>query len=233
MNLFKYLIRAIANKYNQKICQREYEGQKWHINERPIEFRFVFQQLTNIMPTTVLDVGAGTTSLPHMIHNCGFVVTAIDNIKDYWPNGMVNRHFYVINDSILNIKITKQFDFVTCISVLEHIDDHRTAMRSLFSLVVPKGYLLLTFPYNERNYVKNVYSLPEASYGKDLPYICQVYSRKQIDDWLLTNGGRIMKQEYWEIFSGNFWTFGERLRVPSQVDLIQKHHLTCILIQKE
>jgi SAM-dependent methyltransferase len=231
LRFIKSTVQALGNKYNEKVCHKEYETQKWHINERPIEFRFVFEQLTNIMPTTVLDVGTGTTALPHMIYNCGFVVTAIDNIEDYWPNGMVNRHFYVINDNILDTKITKRFDFITCISVLEHIVDHRKAVRSLFSLLVPGGHLALTFPYNESNYLKNVYSLPESSYGKDLPYICQIYSRSQIDDWLSDSGGRIITQEYWEIFSGNYWTFGKHIPRPHQVDVNKKHHLTCVLVQ--
>ena len=35
-----------------------------------------------------------------LLASCGYVVTAIDNIRDYWPNGMVNRHWHVQNDDI-------------------------------------------------------------------------------------------------------------------------------------
>jgi hypothetical protein len=28
---------------------------------------------------------------------CGFVVTAIDNVRDYWDHGMVNRHWTVLD----------------------------------------------------------------------------------------------------------------------------------------
>ena len=92
----------------------EYDRQTFsHLNERPIEFSFVFKQLTNLWPKIVLDVGTGKTALPVMMKNCGLLVTAIDNIKDYWDYGMVNRHYHIIDDDIQNTKIKQKFDVIT------------------------------------------------------------------------------------------------------------------------
>lgn len=227
------LLHNFGKWYCQTISRKEYESQSFRkINERPIEYRFVFQSLLRTCPTTLLDVGTGTTALPNVIKTCGFVVTSIDNIYDYWPKGMFNRHFHVIHDDITKTKITKKVDFITCVSVLEHIHNFHAAVNSMFSLLNIGGFLVLTFPYNEKKYIRNVYKLPEAGYGQDAPYACQVFSRKEINKWLKLNNGIILEQEYWEVFAGDFWTFGQHLYPPRQVEKHHKHHLTCLLIQK-
>jgi len=139
----------------------------------------VLRWLSKICPVEVLDVGSGGSSWPHLMANCGFQVTAIDKIKEYWKGGFFNRHYYVINDDITRPKITKQFDLITCISVLEHIPNHKDAVSGMFRLLKPGGHLVLTFPYNERQYIDDIYKLPDAGYGRDYPFICQVLSRSK------------------------------------------------------
>jgi len=234
MRALKFLVHKLGKWYLDKICKREYESQCFQgVNERLVEYRFVFQSLLLTAPRYVLDVGTGVTSLPHILRTCGFEVTAIDNIRDYWPKGMFNRHYYVINDDIKNTRITKKFDLITCISVMEHIKNHEAAIKSMFALLNPGGHIVLTFPYNEKNYIENVYKMQGAGYGQDYPYICQVYSRVELDKWLRENSGKIAEQEYWQIFTGEYWTFGEQLHIPRQVSKDEKHQLTCILISKE
>lgn len=202
-----------------------------HINERTIEYGFVFDNLTKLMPKTILDVGTGTTALPHVMQNCGFIVTAIDNFRDYWSKRICNRHFYIIEDDILNPKIDQRFDLITCISVLEHIPESNEAVKSMSNLLTKDGYLVLTFPYNENLYVNNIYTHPDASYGKDAPYICQVYSRSEIDNWLKNSPLELIKQDYWQVFSGRLWTLGERIIPPKRVSIYEPHHLTCVLFK--
>ena len=202
------------------------------ISERSIEFGFAFRWLSKICPAKVLDVGSGTSSWPHIVADCGFHVTAIDKIKGYWKGNFFNRHYYIINDDITKPKITEQFDLITCLSVLEHIRNHEDAINGMFRCLKPGGYLVLTFPYNEKKYVDNVYKLPDAGYGQDYPFICQVFSQKQIDAWLKNKPGKIIDQEYYEVFSGDLWTFGERIYPPRKVEKEQRCHLTCIVIQK-
>jgi SAM-dependent methyltransferase len=202
------------------------------MNERPVEWRFLFDQLSKITPESVLDVGSGNTAVPHMLRNCGFVVTAADNIKDYWKEDVFNRHYYILNDDITRTKIENTFDVVCCISVLEHIAACDEAVRNMSLLLRPAGHLLLTFPYNDTIYCRNVYDLPGAGYGKGFPFICQVFSRADLDRWSAEYGLTLVCQEYWQIFTGDLWTFGTRLYPPREVTRAERHHLTCVALRK-
>lgn len=230
-NLF---FKRLFSSYIKKVCKEDYENQKFiGLNERSVEYRFVFQHLSEKCPIRVLDIGTGTTALPHLMRTCGFVVTATDNVRDYCPNGMLNRHFHIIDDDITNTRLTQQFDFITCVSVLEHIKNHSAAVKSMFSLLKSDGYLVLTFPYNESHYVENVYTLLGSNAkGKNIPFITQAFSRNELDDWLTLNRGKILEQEYWRFFTGEYWTVGERVLPPLKVSKDEKHQINCLLIQK-
>jgi SAM-dependent methyltransferase len=232
--VIKKLVRAMGRAYIRELCRKEFATQSFsHVNERPVEYRFVFQHLSTTTSMKLLDVGTGTTALPQLLRNCGYLVTSIDNIRDYWKESdFTNRHFHVIDDNIIMSSLEERFDFITCISVLEHIPQHDRALDSMFSLLNPGGFIALTFPYNESNYIENVYMLPGSGYGRDLSYVCQAYSRVQLDRWLARNGGKLIDQEYWQMFTGEYWTSGERLRPPVQVDRDERHQLTCVLLQK-
>jgi 2-polyprenyl-3-methyl-5-hydroxy-6-metoxy-1,4-benzoquinol methylase len=234
LTLAKSVVHAFGTRYIKKLCDAEYRGQKkTRKNERSIEYRFVFENLTELRPEKCLDVGSGTTALPHLIRNCGYLVTAVDNIVDYWPEGMVNRHFHVVHDDITRTRLSEKFDFITCISVLEHIKDHAGAMRSMLSLLNPGGHLVLTCPYSESEYIENCYDLAGSSYGKGSAYACQAFSRKELSHWIMAGSASIAKQEYWEFFTGKHWTVGEVLPHPRRVTATGSHQLTCVLIKKD
>jgi SAM-dependent methyltransferase len=227
------LIRKLGGLYIQRVCRAEFLSQQFGgINERPVEYRFVFEQLTQAFPRTVLDVGTGTTALPQLMRTCGFLVTAIDNIRDYWSNGMVNRHYHVLDDDILDPKVRGPFDFVTCVSTLEHIRDPARAVRMMLSLLKPEGRLVLSFPYNERQYVENVYALPGSIGADKYPFITQVFSRRELDGWLRDNHVQVVAQEYWRYFDGPFWTIGERVVPPARVQADELHQISCVALVK-
>lgn len=226
-------VKKLLNFYVQWKCRKEFESQTFtRFNERPIEFGFLFRKLGEIYPRTILDVGTGTSALPHVMRKCGFLVTATDNVRDYWHSGMFNRHYHVIDDDITDTRLSDTFDLITCISVLEHIQEPDDAVRNMFSLLKPNGHIILTFPYNERSYVRNVYELPGSSYGKEAPYITQSYSRSELGRWLEENEGTIVDQEYWQFWEGDHWTVGKQLIPPRRVIADDKHQHTCILIRK-
>jgi SAM-dependent methyltransferase len=231
----KQIVHRAGRAYIDGVCKSEFESQKFtRWNERPIEFRFVFEQLTRLIGSakTVLDVGTGTTALPHLMRNCGFLVTATDNVRDYWPSGMVNRHYHVIDDDITATRMRETFDVVTCVSVLEHIKDFRAAVSSMASLLAAGGHLILTCPFHESEYCGNVYDLPDSSYGKGMPYVCQSYSRRELDEWTASNGLEVVTQEYWRCFSGKLWTCGSPVAPPERTGPVEAHQLTCLLLRK-
>lgn len=233
LRIAKNLTKFLGRLYIERINTEEFANQSFgRFNERPVEFGFVFRKLAELYPRTVLDVGTGTTALPSLIRNCGCLVTATDNVRDYWPSGMTNRHYCVIDDDITATKLTGNFDLVTCVSVLEHITEPDAAVKNMISLLNPGGHLILTFPYSETTYVRNVYELPGSSYGRGLPYITQSYSRLDLDRWLASSGAKISDQEYWQCWSGNHWTVGEQVIPPRKVSIRDRHQLTCVLIER-
>jgi SAM-dependent methyltransferase len=231
--MLKQIVHKLGREYIRKVNKSNAEAQKFKKhNERSIEYRFVFEAITQFRPVHVLDVGTGDTALPSLLANCGCIVTAIDNIRDYWPSGMHNKHWYVLDDDILHPSIKDKFDLITCISVIEHIEDHRRAFTSMSRLLRPSGHLLLTTPYSERHYVPDVYKLPGAAYGQDAPYICRSTSRSELDDWIVGSGLKIVDQEYWRLWSGNVWTQGDFLPLPQKTNADNPHQLTCLLFEK-
>ncbi|NLH44832.1 MAG: class I SAM-dependent methyltransferase [Acholeplasmataceae bacterium] len=230
-NQFKRILNLLPPQF---ICWLEFNRQSLtHFNERAIEYAFVFRCLQSLYPQKILDVGAGTTALPHLMSTCGCHVTATDNKKDYWPSGTYNRHFHVKNDDIADSKLTEKFDLITCISVLEHIQNHDDAMHNIFNLLNPQGHLILTFPYSENKYINNVYKLAGSNaLGKKISYITQSFSKNELTNWLQNNHGKIIEQEYWQCWSGDYWTLGDQKIPPLKVSFEQKHQLTLLLIQK-
>lgn len=229
----KSLLKRILNFGSTVLCRREFRRQSFvRFNERPVEYAFLFRHLAQICPRKVLDVGTGITALPHLIRNCGCLVTAIDNIRDYWPTGMLNRHYHVIDDDITRLKLSGEFDLIACISVLEHIENADAAIKNIFTRMAPNGYLVLTCPYTEREYIKNVYELPGSIYGQAASFICQSYSRSDLDRWMKNNNGIIVEQEFWQFWDGPCWTVGNQIVPPRRTDGDALHQLTCLLIQK-
>ncbi|HWG46295.1 MAG TPA: class I SAM-dependent methyltransferase [Gemmataceae bacterium] len=231
--LLKKTIHRIGRAYVQRIVRGEAEEQPKRFNERAIEYRFVFQSASRLCPQKVLDVGTGQSALPALLRICGIVVTASDNVTDYWPEGMYNRHWHVVDDDITKSNLPGGYDMVTCISVLEHIRDHRAAVQEMFRLLSPGGHLLLTCPYTENEYVDNVYDLLDVRLEyRNLPYGCRSYSRRELEEWLSLTGGSIAEQEFWRIETSRVHGLGEWLYPAVQVSREESHQLTCLLLHK-
>ena len=227
-----HLYNFIGAKYLSPILKSEQRKRPFPvINERASEYSFTFRYLQKLCIGKILDIGSGKSSWPHLLSTCGFDVKAIDKMDDYW-NSYFNRHYKIQNDDITNPKTKEKFQFATCISVLEHIPDHRTAVINIHGLLETNGYLVLTFPYNENVYNKDIYKHPDAGYGRNANFITQVFSRKEINDWLSDTSFEIIDQEYYKVFTGAMWTIGERVIPCVQTTSSELHHLTCILLQK-
>lgn len=178
-------------------------------------------------------MGTGNTALPALLRTCGAVVTASDNVTDYWPDGMFNRNWLVEDDDITKSKLHGPYELVTCISVLEHIEEHRAAVREMFRLLSPGGHLIVTCPYTESEYVDNVYELPDAREGyRNASYICRSYSRQQLEEWTSDSEATVIVQEFWRIEAGRVHAVGDWIFPAVQVERNDPHQLTCLLMQK-
>ena len=202
------------------------------LNERPVELRFVFSVLAETYPKSILDVGSGTTALPSLMRGCGSHITAIDNIRDYWPSGQINLHYYVMDDDITDTHLKGGYDVITCISVLEHIERYDKAVANMFRLLNENGRLLMTFPYTDKAFVDNVYELPGATLGQSACYKTHSFCHENLDSWLRENNGVLVKQEFWQFWKGRAWSVGSQLIPPRQVTQNEQHQLTCLLMRK-
>ena len=229
--IIKSILGNLINKILAIQLLNEFNNQKFSaINERPIEYNFLFKMLTINKIHTIVDIGTGKSPLPKLLSNCGYIVDSIDNIKDYWPKGMMNKHYHVIDGDITNIEIIKKFDLVTCISVIEHIENYESAVESMAKMTKKNGYLLITCPYTENNYCPDVYkNIDSSQYLKNIPFKTQSYSRNTLPDLIIKNGLTIVEQEYWQFYTGNYWTCGDQLPIPIKVNKDNRHQLTCIL----
>jgi len=234
MNILKAAIHRAGQAYIRKICDSDFRHQDYVVhNERPIEYGFALRALSENQPRNVLDVGTGTTAWPHLMRNCGYVVTAIDNVHDYWPERMTNRHWTVLDVDILNLNgnlAHNFFEAITCISVLEHIEDHRKAVQNMVRLLSPGGILILTTPYSHYHPYPNVYKHPNALYGQGEPYICRSSSKEELNQWLF-NGLLLEKRELWKLFTGDIWATGQRCTWQIATE-DEPHQLGCFVFRK-
>ena len=234
MSILKAAVHRAGGWYLQRLCAAEFKAQAFTVhNERSIEYRFALQSLGELQPRTVLDVGSGITAWPHLLRGCGYLVTAIDNVRDYWPKGMRNRHWTVLDVDILEPagKLPGNFEAITCISVLEHIVDHVRAVRNMAGLLAPGGVLILTTPYAHRHPYPNVYRHPDALYGQDAPYICRSSSEAELSQWLAA-GLTLVRRELWRLFTGPVWATGRRCEWTLAASDGEPHQLGCFVLRK-
>jgi 2-polyprenyl-3-methyl-5-hydroxy-6-metoxy-1,4-benzoquinol methylase len=214
------------------VLKEECERQR-SMNERPIEFRYALNAIVASGAESILDVGPGITAWPALLANCGYQVTAVDQIESYWRRQIFrNRHWKIEEHDITTPFRGPSFDAVTCISTLEHIPNHRDAVRVMLSALNPRGVLVITVPWNEKRYYHNAYDLPEAGYGRGAAYITQIYSPAELEQWLQDSRAELVDQEFYKAFTGALWTVGERIRPPVKVQRGEQHQLTCMTLRQ-
>ncbi|HEY1261905.1 MAG TPA: class I SAM-dependent methyltransferase [Terriglobales bacterium] len=233
---YAHLLNRVAGPVTRHLLRAEYHAQRADPlgpNERPVEYSSALEALALSSEQDVLDVGPGTSPWPALLATCGYHVTAIDEMLQYWGGRLVNRHFHVIHDNILSPKLKSKFGIITCISTLEHIPHHRAAIIGMAGLLREAGILVLSFPYNENRYIPDAYALPEANgYGAHANYVCQVYDRETVHSWCESAALSVESQRYFQVFRGKYWACGARLRPAREVRVSEPHHLTVLALRK-
>jgi 2-polyprenyl-3-methyl-5-hydroxy-6-metoxy-1,4-benzoquinol methylase len=232
--IFVGLVNKLSQLLINRITYQEFVAPVFdRLNERPVEYAFVFESIAKYYPKSILDIGTGLTALPHLMANCGIKVTAIDNIRDYWTANMLNRHYWVNNDDITNLKLNRKFEMIVCVSTLEHIELSDLAIKNMVGRLTDMGKLVLTFPYNEKNGVANVYKL-KGTNATELPkYATRAFCRQDLKRWEKDNQIKVIEQSYWDFFSGDYWTVGKMELPPKKVNSTSKHHITTIVFEKK
>lgn len=96
-------------------------------------------------PGRVLDLGAGTGSWTCRLTGTGYTVTPVDRDPDDW--GLSRRMLLIRN---LNCEFSEglggPFDAISCLEVIEHLENPWLFLRECRKLVSPQGIILLTTP---------------------------------------------------------------------------------------
>jgi SAM-dependent methyltransferase len=92
----------------------------------------------------VLDLGAGSGALAERLQAARFGVTAAD-IKNYFE---LNTEFVELdfNDPAFDQKLSVEFDLITSVEVIEHLENPTAFLRSICRLLKPNGVAILTTP---------------------------------------------------------------------------------------
>ena len=135
----------ISGSFRFKIMYWAYRLTGWHIRHR--EWDFVLDYLPKLgkwQNVYVLDVGTARTLFCHELVARGYRLVGVDleQYRGRYPG-------YFVCDDIRN-KTFEDFDFVVCISVLEHIEFNQSrALESMVNSLRVGGRLILTIPTRE------------------------------------------------------------------------------------
>lgn len=214
------------------VLAREAGRQRGEINEGAVQYPIALATLLERHARDVIDVGTGLSAWPKLLSDCGFRVTAVDEFFHYWGSRPFNRHFLVRHEDITSPRMPQRFDALTCLNVMMAIENDSAAIGGMVELVRPGGTIVLSFPYNETHAVQNVYALSGSSYGHDYRFACRIYTRSDIDRWLESFPLTLDAQRLFEMFTGELWTFGHRIR-PRPVDPSEPHHFTTLVLSRQ
>ncbi|MEK7083515.1 MAG: class I SAM-dependent methyltransferase [Patescibacteria group bacterium] len=135
--------------------QRRFLGGRRLVNERVIEYPYIFQRLKP--NSVVLDIGCTSSRLPIQLASLGHEVHALDLLE--YPFVHPNFHFHKAN--LFEWKPDRQFDSIILLSVIEHFglgiygdakmagDKDKEAIERITSWLKPHGQLLVTTTYGK------------------------------------------------------------------------------------
>lgn len=100
--------------------------------------------------STALDFGSGTGNCTKKLLNLGFKVTAVDLspemcmvLRSSCKSDVQAGNLEVLNLNLDEAEINKNFDLITCYSVLHHLPDYLQTIRRLANLVKSGGVLFV------------------------------------------------------------------------------------------
>ena len=128
-----------SDLYPQLYSQEEYYW--WHRAKHAAVKQFLFRQ-SNLR---ILDIGCGTGKLLQDLSQFGSVWGVDSNaqaIAFCRKRGL--KRVYL--QELPHIKLKQKFDYITCLDVLEHVADDTAALKNIYSLLNPRGCLILTVP---------------------------------------------------------------------------------------
>ncbi len=134
------------------------------VTDRAVEIPFIFNNIPVPAPDNarVLDMGCYDSRIPLMLAAVGYEVEGVDYFKEYpFHHARLTTHKMDFLDEKFDDEV---FDYVTCISAIEHSGLHtygntiidedtpNQIIKHFHRVLKPGGKLILTVPYNEDGY---------------------------------------------------------------------------------
>lgn len=119
----------------------------WHVSKRRLVFDFI-RKLNLTTDSKVLDVGCGTGIVMKELAVYFDSVSGID-ISSLALSYCKKRGLRKITKSDLGEKLlynANKFDLVTCLDVLEHVENDGRAVKEIFRVLEPGGTVIFTVP---------------------------------------------------------------------------------------
>lgn len=138
-------------------------------------YQMVLKELNNCQNKgSLLDVGCGTGELLKTLHDqdCRFQTAGIDILEQSESFPARARYFrHNLDQPFDEVFEGETFDIVTCIEVIEHLENPRQLFAGLARLIKPGGTLILTTPNQES--LRSIVSL--LFYGHHVAFRDQSY----------------------------------------------------------
>lgn len=173
--------------------------------------RWTLEKFKHYLGGQILEVGCGIGNFSEYLASCG-ELTAIDINSDYLREakrkvawrvevgfGDIEKGEYFFKDKIFNT--------VVCINVFEHIKNDTQALKNIYKLLAPNGFLVLLVPAHQV-----LYNLIDQSIGH-----FRRYERKKLEQILGNNGFEISKIRNLNFLGGIGWLVAGKLFKESKI----------------
>lgn len=161
--------------------------------------QWTIKKFSTYLKGEILEVGFGLGSFTQTLTNYG-EVTAID-INTIYLKRIKNRYKHKAKVGFGDIEAgkyffkNKKFDSVVCISVLEHIENDKKALKNMFTLLKKSGFLILLVPAHDFLY---------GEIDKSIRHFRR-YNETEIKNLLIEIGFKIKSFRFLNFIGGIGW----------------------------
>lgn len=174
--------------------------------------RWTLKKFSSFLKGEILEVGCGIGNFTPLLTKFG-KVWAIDIDSDYINQtkksikgklkvgfGDIEKGNYFFDD--------QKFDCIVCLNVLEHIRDDKKALKNLFTILKPDGFLILLVPSHQFLF---------GQIDKSIGHIRR-YSKKQLENDLKKIGFKLIKSKILNFLGSIGWFIEGRLFKKDKVE---------------
>jgi len=114
---------------------------------------FEYFYALNYLKGKILDIGSAQSILPYYMAALGYDVTTLD-LEDSEFRETIGKKFNVavVTDDLQNYrpKLSKKFDLITNLSVIEHINEDTKAILNIADYLAPNGVMVISTDFYQR-----------------------------------------------------------------------------------